>query len=196
MAYAIPAADFLGISIIMADCDLDQNVKEIITRCRAFQEEHNRCLGMDREEFRKAYYHLLLQEEHRYEEWQQCGEILEKRTLRSFVPIILQYSYFYSNDEGESWDKAPDDADWFEKMGIPEKRFWEDGKGNFKFNYHFWVREDIREDAQKESLIFERKIRDLFKKGIPEKETLRKLFTEDSYAKDLPSLWSKQGESR
>ena len=120
---------------------------------------------------------------------------MEKRTLRYFVPIILQYGYFYSNDEGESWDKAPEDADWFKKMGIPDKRFWEDGKGNFKFNYHFWVRECVREDAVKHSLKFERKIRELFKEGVPERETLRKLFTEDSYAKELPFLWSKQGES-
>ncbi len=121
---------------------------------------------------------------------------MEQRTLRSFVPIILQYGYFYSNDEGESWDKAPDDADWFEEMGIPEKRFWEDGKGNFKFNYHFWLRQDIRKDAERESLKFERKIRYLFKEGVPDKETLRKLLTEDSYARELPFLWSKQGESR
>ena len=103
MTAAILTEDFLAISLILTNGDINSRLEEVICRVEAYQESSDRHFGIYRRDFRSSINMLSFQVYHErgigsYEEMLATNPL-----LRHWMYPILNYEIVYFNDEGESW---------------------------------------------------------------------------------------------
>lgn len=190
----IPAAEYLGICLIMADLDLDMNMLEIIDRVETYEEAYGLMYGTWEYDIRSACIHIIgsdFYEEYRsYKESMgrtaEYEDFLRLKTLRDFVKPILRREYLWCNDEGCSWDRYPEDEGWpEEKKRLVE---WRDADGEIHDRF---VRGNLNDRFLiKASLRFDRRMRELFKDGCPDRPELLRFFQRSHYARAVPYYWA------
>jgi hypothetical protein len=190
----IPAAEYLGICLIFAEYDLDMSMLEIVERVEAFEEAYDLEYGTWQYDFRGACYHIIWSDfwdDHRRLEESLGGkaeheEYLRRATLRDWVKPILQRDHLWCNDEGCSWGRYPEDGDWpEEKKRLVE---WKDANGEIQDRF---VRSLLIDRFLiKSSMRFNKRIRELFSQGFPERQDIARFFARSHYARCVPYYWS------
>jgi hypothetical protein len=188
MACGIPAAEFLGICIIMSDYDLNRNMLEVVNRIDEFERATGMEYGTGYQDFHCAFIDLYLRTQPVYRKF-ELDDVLGKTTLKDWVGPILRFQDVWFNDEGESWSDEPEDGNWPEdKKGLVS---WKDADGMLHYRS---VRDHLVDRfAIKASLRFDRRIRELFMDGCPGRHELIKFFHRGLYARCIHYYWSRQG---
>ncbi len=189
MAIGMPAAEFLGICIIMSGYDLNKNMLEVVQRVDEFETTTGMDYGIGNPDFHSSFYDLYWKTAEMPDYHCDIDEVLGKTTLKDWVGPILRFQDVWFNDEGEYWHDFPEDGDWPEdKKGLVS---WKDTSGDL----HYRIVRDHLEDrfAIKASLRFDRRIRELFKDGYPGRHELIKFFHRGLYARCIPYYWSRRG---
>jgi hypothetical protein len=189
MACGIPAAEFLGICIIMSDYDLNMNMLEVVKRIDEFEKTTGMDYGTGQQDFHCAFIDLFLRMAKEYDHNFELDDFLGKTTLKDWVGPILRFQDVWFNDEGESWNDVPEDGNWpDDKKGLVS---WKDTDGNLHGRI---VRDHLGDRfAIKASLRFDRRLRELFKNGYPGRHELIKFFHRGLYARCIPFYWSRRG---
>lgn len=193
----IPAAEYLGICLIMAEFDLDMSMLEIIDRVEAFEEAYDLEYGTWQYDFRGACYHIIncdfwddycrLKES--MEGKAEHEDYLRRATLRDWIKPILQRDHLWCNDEGCSWGRYPEDGDWpEEKKRLVE---WKDANGELQDRFVRGLLDD--RFLIKSSMRFNRRIRELFCEEFPERQEIVRFFGRSLYGRLIPYYWSSKG---
>ena len=185
MACSIPAAEYLGICIIMADYNLGLNTLEVVTRVDRFEEKTGIWYGAGSQDFHRAFGDLMLKTMP-YSGPYDLDEALGKTVIGDWVGPILSFDSVSFNDEGEYWEQCPEDADW-----PPDRRgltSWTDEFGDLHDRYIRGRLGDRHIIAS--SLQFDLDLRELFKDGSPCRDDLVRFFSRSRYARMIPRWWA------
>jgi hypothetical protein len=188
MAYGIPATEFLGILLMMADYDPEMNALQVVERFEEYQKITGLTFGDYPEELHGAFANLVWKIKPQIK-WDKLDDELENTRLRDWIEPILRYHFIYCNDESEHWFEQPEDDDWPE-----EKRrlvSWRSPDGEL----HERSYRDFLEDrfTIKASLRFDRRMRELFKDGVPDRLEIIRFFRRSLYSRQIPYYWAKSG---
>lgn len=189
MACGMPAAEFLGICIIMSDYDLNMNMLEVVMRVDEFEVTTGMEYGTGCRDFHCAFIDLYLRTAYSTYLIRDLDEVLGKTTLKDWAGPILRFQDVWFNDEGESWNDVPEDDDWpEEKKGLVS---WKGADGTA----HYRSVRDRLEDrfAIKASLRFDRRLREMFKDGYPGRHELIRFFSRSAYARSIQYYWTRRG---
>ncbi len=122
MGYGIPAAEFLGICILMADFDLQTDALQVVNRLEAFQREEHCRFGTSDRDFRGSLLQLQLCSGESYQLNEPEANLMSKE-LCQLSNLILQFDHVWFNDEGEDWQKLGKEEWPEERRDLP---YWID----------------------------------------------------------------------
>jgi hypothetical protein len=189
MSYGIPASEFLAISMILADFDLEMTALEVIVKAEEYQNSTGQEFGEGRGDFRGAFYELIWAWRPQGIGQGQMGDpqkLLARTPLKDWIGLILKYDHVWFDEEGESWSSEPEDKDWPADMrGRPG---WKDQAGK---RHDRMVRDYLGDPLKiKSSLRFDRSLRKIFESGHYSRADIHRLFKRSRYAREIPKLWS------
>jgi len=105
MSYLTLSENIVAALITAARGDLSVPLGDVVDEFEAWQQEHDCHFGTCRDDVRSSLA-LLWTLDPEFTKLCDYGKVFIELTLSDALPILLEYKYWYSNDEGDYWVEA------------------------------------------------------------------------------------------